>query len=168
MGEAVAGSREPAWGYTKHPPLSAWVVKAWFAIFPLADWAYYLLAMTLAGVALWIAWKVSARWLDGEKRAAGLALLTLVPFYNFHALKFNANTVLIPLWAATTLFFLRSFEERDRLSAAAPPTWRRRSSWPPPRRCPMRPRSATRSGRRTRTGGSPCSRLRLRSALPSG
>src|SRR6266581_2178840 len=64
MGEAVAWSREPAFGYSKHPPLS------------------------------------------------------LVPFFNFHALKFNANTVLIPLWAATTLWFLRSFETRDLLSAA--------------------------------------------------
>ena len=118
MGEAVAWSREPAFGYSKHPPLSAWVVRAWFTIFPLADWAYYLLAMVLAGLALWIAWILSARWLEGEKRAAGLALLTLVPFFNFHALKFNANTVLIPLWAATTLWFLRSFETRDLLSAA--------------------------------------------------
>ncbi len=42
----------------------------------------------------------------------GIALLTLVPFYNFHALKFNANTVLIPFWAATTWWFLRSFETR--------------------------------------------------------
>ena len=118
MGEAVAWSREPAFGYSKHPPLSAWVVRAWFTIFPPADWAYYLLAMVLAGLALWIAWILSARWLEGEKRAAGLALLTLVPFFNFHALKFNANTVLIPLWAATTLWFLRSFETRDLLSAA--------------------------------------------------
>ena len=118
MGEAVAWSREPAFGYSKHPPLSAWVVKAWFTIFPLADWAYYLLAMVSAGLALWIAWLLSARWLDAEKRAAGLALLTLVPFFNFHALKFNANSVLIPLWAATTLWFLRSFEQRDLLSAA--------------------------------------------------
>ncbi len=118
MGEAVAWSREPAFGYSKHPPLSAWVVRAWFTIFPLADWAYYLLAMVLAGLALWIAWILSGRWLEGEKRAAGLALLTLVPFFNFHALKFNANTVLIPLWAATTLWFLRSFETRDLVSAA--------------------------------------------------
>ena len=118
MGEAVVWSREPALGYSKHPPLSAWVVKAWFTIFPLADWAYYLLAMSLAGLALWVAWVLSARWLDGEKRVAGLALLTLVPFFNFHALKFNANTVLIPLWAATTLFFLRSYEEREPVAAA--------------------------------------------------
>ena len=31
----------------------------------------------------------------------GIAL-TLVPFYNFHALKFNANAVLTPLWAVAT------------------------------------------------------------------
>src|SRR5204862_3371692 len=41
-----------------------------------------------------------------------------VPFYNFHALKFNANTVLIPFWALTTLWFVRSFELRSPLYAA--------------------------------------------------
>jgi len=112
MGEAVAWSRELAAGNPKHPPASAWLVRAWFAIFPLAEWAYYLLAVMVAGVGLWIAWILSARWLTAEKRVAGLALMTLVPFFNFHALKFNVNTVLIPLWAAATLFFVRSFETR--------------------------------------------------------
>ena len=37
----------------------------------------------------------------------------LVPFFNFHALKYNANTVLIPLWAGTTWCFLRSYERRS-------------------------------------------------------
>jgi hypothetical protein len=113
MGEMVAWSREIAWGTPKHPPLGAWLVRAWFSVFPLADWAYYLFAMALATLALWIAWKVSARYLDTEKRVLGLALLTLVPFFNFHALKFNANTVMIPLWAATTALFLRSYETRS-------------------------------------------------------
>jgi hypothetical protein len=36
---------------------------------------------------------------------------------NFHALKYNANTVLLPLWAATTWWFLRSFETRRLLWA---------------------------------------------------
>ena len=66
----------------------------------------------LATVALWIAWRVAARYLPADKRVVGIALLTLVPFYNFHALKFNANTVLIPFWAATTWWFLRSLETR--------------------------------------------------------
>src|SRR6202158_4545245 len=88
---AVLLGRDLAWGYPKHPPLAMLVVRAWFAVFPTADWAYYLLAMANAGLALWLAWLLSARFLDGEKRVVGLALLTLVPFFNFHALKFNVN-----------------------------------------------------------------------------
>jgi 4-amino-4-deoxy-L-arabinose transferase-like glycosyltransferase len=112
MGEMVAWSREVTLGTPKHPPLPAWLVRAWFSVFPLEDWAYYLFAILLATAALWIAWRASAPYLGGEKRVAGLALLTLVPFYNFHALKFNANTVMTPLWALTTWWFLRSYETR--------------------------------------------------------
>ena len=110
MGEMVAWSREVGLGTPKHPPLPAWLVGAWFGIFPLDEWAYYLLAVAMAAAALWVAWAVSARYLAAEKQAAGLALLTLVPFFNFHALKYNANTAMMPLWALTTWFFLRSFE----------------------------------------------------------
>ena len=117
MGEMIAWSREVTLGTPKHPPLPAWLVRAWFSVFPLDDWAYYLFAMLLAAAALWFAWKASAPYLDGEKRVAGLALLTLVPFYNFHALKFNANTVMTPLWALATWWFLRSYETRNPLSA---------------------------------------------------
>jgi len=89
------------------------LVRIWFSVFPLADWSYYCFAILLATLALWFAWTMSTPYLDARKRVVGLALLTLVPFYNFHALKFNANTVMIPLWAATTWLFLRSFETRS-------------------------------------------------------
>jgi hypothetical protein len=118
MGEMVAWSRETFWGTPKHPPFGAWLVSAWFSVFPLADWVYYLFAMVLATLALWIAWRIAGRYLDAEKRIVGVALLTLVPFFNFHALKFNANTVMIPLWAATTALFLRSYETRNPVWAA--------------------------------------------------
>jgi 4-amino-4-deoxy-L-arabinose transferase-like glycosyltransferase len=112
MGEMVAWSREAGIGTPKHPPFAAWLVRGWFTVFPLTDWAYYLFAMVLATFSLWVAWRVSARYLDGEKRVVGVVLLTFIPFFNFHALKFNANTVLIPLWAVATWWFLRSFETR--------------------------------------------------------
>jgi hypothetical protein len=118
MSELFVLSRGLAWGYAKHPPLAMAVVRVWFMVFPTTDWAYYLLAMSTAGVALWIAWRLSERFLEGDKRAVGLALLTLVPFFNFHALKYNQNTILMPLWGATTLFFLRAFETRRLLDAA--------------------------------------------------
>ena len=118
MGEMVAWSRDAGIGTVKHPPLGAWLVGAWFTIFPQADWAYYLFAMVLATFALWVAWRVSEGYLEGEKRVAGLLLLTFIPFFSFHALKYNANTVLIPLWAIVTWFFLRSYETRSVFWAA--------------------------------------------------
>ena len=118
MGEMVAWSRDAGIGTVKHPPLGAWLVGAWFKVFPQADWAYYVFAMVLATFALWVAWRVSEGYLEGEKRVAGLLLLTFIPFFSFHALKYNANTVLIPLWAFVTWFFLRSYETRSVLWAA--------------------------------------------------
>ena len=113
MGELVAWSREISLGTPKHPPLAVWLVEIWFSVFPLEDWAYYLLAVLLPTVSLWVAWRVSARYLSPEKRVIGVVLLTLVPFYNFHALKLNANTVLLPLWAATTWWSLRALDTRQ-------------------------------------------------------
>jgi len=83
MGEMVAWSREITFGTPKHPPLPAWLVGAWFSIFPLATWAYDLFAVGIATVSLWVAFVVSTRYLDGVKSTVGLALLTLVPFFNF-------------------------------------------------------------------------------------
>ena len=118
MSEQFGLAQELALGYPKHPPLTMLIVRLWFSVFPASDWAYYLLAMANAGLALWIAWRLYARFLTGEKRVLALVLLTFVPFFNFHALKFNSNTILMPLWAGTTLFFLRSFETRRSLEAA--------------------------------------------------
>jgi 4-amino-4-deoxy-L-arabinose transferase-like glycosyltransferase len=110
MGEMVAWSREVTFGTPKHPPLPAWLAGAWFAVFPLASWSYDLFTMVTAAVSLWVAFIVSTRYLDGPKSAVGLAFLTLVPFFNFHAFKYNANSAMMPWWALTTWFFLRSFE----------------------------------------------------------
>jgi 4-amino-4-deoxy-L-arabinose transferase-like glycosyltransferase len=117
MTELIAWSRDLGLGYLKHPPLAAWLVWLWFNVFPLTDWSYYLLAMLMPTIALWIVWRLSADYFEIEKRVAAVALLMFVPFYNFHALKFNANTVLLPTWAATTWFFLRSYNSRNMLYA---------------------------------------------------
>src|SRR5258707_13514825 len=99
MGEMVAWSREITLGTPKHPPLPAWLVGAWFSIFPPATWAYDLFAVGIATLSLWGAFVVSTRYLDARKTAGGPALLTLVPFFNFHALKFNRNSARMP-WRA--------------------------------------------------------------------
>ena len=112
MGEMFAWSHEVGLTTPTHPPLGAWLVRLWFAVMPAEPWSYYTFAIILATVALWIVWRVCGIYLSAEKRAVGILLLTFVPFYNFHAFKFNANTVQIPFWAATTWCFLRSYETR--------------------------------------------------------
>lgn len=109
-GELLTWSHELALGYWKHPPLGVYVVKLWTTIFPVADWSFYLLGTINAALALWLAWRASKSLMSEEKRVVGLALLTLVPFFNFLALDYNHNTLLLPIWAMTTLFFLRSFK----------------------------------------------------------
>lgn len=113
MAEELVWARDLALGFLKHPPLSPLLVKLWFGVLPSADWAFYFLAVVVAAIALWTAWRLAGDYLGGEKRVLALALLTLVPFFNFHALKYNVNTVLMPLWAATALGFLRAYRSRS-------------------------------------------------------
>jgi 4-amino-4-deoxy-L-arabinose transferase-like glycosyltransferase len=113
MAELVAWSLEPAFGYPKHPPFSAWVVTVWFALFPYRDWAYYLLTACNGGVALWFVWLIAQRYVAGEKRALALTLLMFSVAFNFHLLRFNLNTLLVSTWAVATYLFLRSYTERS-------------------------------------------------------
>ncbi len=98
------------WGYPKHPPLMGWVARAWTWIFPLTDWSLQLMAMTNAAIGLWAVDRIAARFVKGEKRIVILLLLMLPPIYQFHAQRFNANTILLSLWPIATYCFLRSFE----------------------------------------------------------
>jgi hypothetical protein len=112
IGEMFAWSHQVGLSAPTHPPLGAWLTRAWFAVMPRQDWAFYLFGILTAAVTLLIAWRLAGRYLAPDKRVLGLALLSLLPFYNFHALKFNASSVLMPFWAATTFCFLLSFETR--------------------------------------------------------
>ena len=116
--ELIAWSHDLSLGYLKHPPLAVWLVRLWLSVLPLTDFTFYLLAMLMPTIALYVVWRFSTDYLELDKRVLGLALLTLIPFYNFHALKFNANTILLPTWAATTFWFLRSYRTHNVLYSA--------------------------------------------------
>jgi hypothetical protein len=112
-GEFVAWSSDLEWGTPKHPPFLPAVVRLWLLVFPLADWAFYLLAILNLVVGIYFIWLLSGLWLQGAKRAAIPFLLMLIPFFNVLGLNFNHNTILIPLWAITTYSFVRSYRERS-------------------------------------------------------
>ena len=112
MAEMVVWTREPALGYSKHPPLLAWILWVWFKVFPLADWAYILLAVVTVAVGIYLAIELAAEWLTREKLAAVPFLLAVIPFYNFLGLKFDQNSILIPLWALAMWAMLRALDTR--------------------------------------------------------
>ena len=104
--------RSIEWGYAKHPPLMGWVARAWTCVFPLENWSFQLMALTNSVIGLWIVDLISRRFVRGDKRMIVLLLLMLLPTYQFHAQRFNANAVLLATWPLATYCFLRSFETR--------------------------------------------------------
>jgi 4-amino-4-deoxy-L-arabinose transferase-like glycosyltransferase len=107
------------WGNPKHPPLMGWIARTWTSVFPLSDWSFQLLSMTNSAIALWSVDLISRRFVRGDKRVVVLLLLMMLPTYQFHAQRFNANTALLAIWPLATYCFLRSFESRHLVWAAA-------------------------------------------------
>jgi hypothetical protein len=105
--------RSIEWGYSKHPPLMGWAARAWTTVFPLTNWSFQLLSLTNAALGLWLVDLITRRFVSGDKRLFVLLLLMLLPVYQFHAQRFNANAVLLPTWPLATYCFLRSFETRN-------------------------------------------------------
>lgn len=117
--EVYAWSRHPSPGYYKHPPLGALMAAAWFSVFPIADWAFHLLAMVNAALSLLIVDRIASRYVSGDKRVLVLLLLLMTPFYQFHGQRFASNQTLLLTWPLATWCFLRAFETRTLLWSAA-------------------------------------------------
>ena len=105
--EASLWAQHFAFGY-KHPPMTGWLFALWFAAFPRADWAEHLLYLTMAVATLAVAWRLLRDHLDKERALFGLAALFVVPLYTVKTAELNANTVMMPFWAAALLFYLRA------------------------------------------------------------
>ncbi len=105
--EAFIWSRHFAFGY-KHPPVTAWAFALWFAVFPQQKWAVDLLIVVSDAVALAVTWRLLRDHLDKNRALLGLIALILVPLYTVKAEVLNANTVMMPFWAAALLYYLRA------------------------------------------------------------
>ncbi len=110
--EAYAWGREFRLGYYKHPPFWAWVAGLWFMIFPKTDWCFWLLSELNGALGFAGAYALLGRFCGQRTRVLCVLLLMLTPFYQFNALRFNANTILLSIWPWTMYFFVRSIETR--------------------------------------------------------
>ena len=110
--EAYAWGREFRLGYYKHPPFWAWVAGLWFMVLPKTDWSFWLLSELNGALGLAGAYALMGRFCGQRARVICVLMLMLTPFYQFNALRFNANTILLSIWPWTMYFFVRSIETR--------------------------------------------------------
>ena len=103
--EALAWGSNLDWGFNKHPPLSALIVKLFYQIFGSQDWAYYLLSQLFVVTAFYFVFKLSKEILNTEKYALiSVLLLEGIYFYNFTTPEFNVNVCMIPFWAMASYY----------------------------------------------------------------
>ena len=103
--EALAWGSNLDWGFNKHPPLSALIVKLFYQIFGSQDWAYYLLSQLFVVTAFYFVFKLSKEILNTEKYALiSVLLLEGIYFYNFTTPEFNVNVCMMPFWAMASYY----------------------------------------------------------------
>ena len=103
--EALAWSSDFQFGYSKHPPLSAWFPGFFYLIFGSQDLAYYLLSQIFVVLSFVIVFKFSQDFFN-KKIFSLISVLLLegIYFYNFTSPEFNVNVCQLPFWALTVLY----------------------------------------------------------------
>lgn len=108
MLENFAWGQEFAWGNDKHPPLLGWISGMWFSIFPTNQASYHLLAYGNAALGLAGIYVLAGRLGLQKIALAAAVVMSLALPYSTLAVKFNANTILLPLWPWVVVAWLSS------------------------------------------------------------
>ena len=110
--EALAWGSNLDWGYSKHPPLSAFAVEIFYQIFGNQDWAYYMLSQLFVVFSFFIVLKFSEEFFKNYTFGLiSILLLEGIYFYNFTTPEFNVNVCQLPFWALTVLYCWKGFKE---------------------------------------------------------
>jgi 4-amino-4-deoxy-L-arabinose transferase-like glycosyltransferase len=99
-------------GYGRHPPLTGWIARVWYSVFPAANWSSYALSEIMTAVALVSIYLLGRRVL-GLRRATLLvfAMMLYPLFFGARADRFNNYQVLLAVMPLTIWLFLRAFEK---------------------------------------------------------
>jgi len=115
--EALAWASDIQWGYSKHPPSSAWFSGLVFEIFSNQDWAYYLLSQLFVVISFTIVWKFSEDFFKKQiHRLISVLLLEGIYFYNFITPEFNVYVCELPFWTLTVFYCWKGIKQNDYIS----------------------------------------------------
>ena len=113
--EALAWGSNLDWGYSKHPPFSAFSVEFFYFVFGSQDWAFYFLSQIFVLLGFIFVWKLANEIFD-NKMYSLISVLVLegIYFYNFTTPEFNVNVSQIPFWALTAYFFWQGINKNKK------------------------------------------------------
>ena len=106
--EALAWGSNLDWGFSKHPPLSAFATEFFYLIFGSNDWSYYLLSQIFVVTSFFFVWKFSNEiFKDKIYSLLSVLILSGIFFFNFTTPEFNVNISQLPFWALCVYFFYK-------------------------------------------------------------
>ena len=112
--EALAWGSNLDWGFSKHPPMSAFFLEVFYQIFGSQDWAYYLLSQTFVFISFYYVFKLSKEILKNNVLGLiSVLLLATIYFYNFTSPEFNVNVCQLPFWSLTVYYSWRIFNGKN-------------------------------------------------------
>ncbi len=111
--EALAWGSNLDWGFSKHPPMSAFFVEFFYTIFGSQDWSYYLLSQIFVIFTFFVVFKFGEEILENKTLSIfSVLLLEGIFFYNFTSPEFNVNVCQLPFWALTVFFSWKIFNSK--------------------------------------------------------
>ena len=103
--EALAWGSNLEWGFSKHPPFSAFAVEIFYKLFGKQDWSYYLLSQIFVITAFFTVFKLANEFFNNINLAfISVLLLEGIYFYNYTTPEFNVNISQLPFWALSIYF----------------------------------------------------------------
>lgn len=112
--EALAWGSNLEWGFSKHPPVSAFFPELFYQIFGSQDWVYYLLSQIFVCVAFIYVFKLANEIFNNLLLSLiSVLLLESIYFYNFTTPEFNVNVCQLPFWSIVVFYSWRIFNKNE-------------------------------------------------------
>ena len=112
--EALAWGSNLDWGFSKHPPMSAFFSEVFFNIFGSQDWAYYLLSQIFVVISFYFVFKFAFEILGNIKLSLfSVLLLEAIYFFNFTTPEFNVNVCQLPFWSLVIYYSWKIYDAKE-------------------------------------------------------
>ena len=107
--EALAWGSNLDWGFSKHPPFSAFLVNLFYFAFGSNDWAYYFLSQICVIISFLFVWELSKDFFSNRIYSIlSILILEAIVFFNYTTPEFNVYVSQLPLKAGLVYFFWKS------------------------------------------------------------